>query len=180
MDLLFASIIKDFKGAISHKKHPFRYFTLATTDDKGLPRLRTVVLREFDDDCTITIYTDRRSVKINHIEDNKSIAALFFDTSRLLQITVKGRAERITNDLELHSIWEKIPSKSRKDYTTEDAPGKEIKNPDEVDYLDKEHFFAAIRIIPEQIEYLKLKRPNHIRARFQKREHKWEGTYLVP
>ncbi len=180
MDLLFASIIKDFKGAVQHKKHPFRYFTLATTDKKGTASLRTVVLREVKEDLLMTIYTDRRSSKINHIEDNKSVSMLFFDASRLLQITVKAKAHRIKNDLELHNIWEKIPPKSRKDYTTESAPGKEIKNPDEIDYMDKEHFFTAIRLIPEEIEYLKLKRPNHIRVRFNKLNENWKGTYLVP
>jgi pyridoxamine 5'-phosphate oxidase len=180
MDLLFASIIKDFNGAISHKKHPFRYFTLATSDKEGTPRLRTVVLREVDKNLNMTVYADERSEKISQIEYNKSISMLFFDTSRLLQITVKGKAYRITNDRKLHDIWEKIPPKSRKDYTTESAPGQEINNPDEIDYLDKTHFFTAIRLIPEEIEYLRLKRPNHIRARFKKKEEKWKGSYLVP
>ncbi|XLS30332.1 pyridoxamine 5'-phosphate oxidase family protein [Flavobacteriaceae bacterium M23B6Z8] len=180
MDVLFASIIKDLKGAVKHKKHAFRYFTLATADKDGVPRLRTVVLREVDDQFTITIYTDRRSEKINHIEDNRKVSMLFFDSSRLLQITIKATAFRVTNDRELHDIWEKIPPKSRKDYTTETAPGEAIKNPDEVDYLDQDHFFTALRLIPEEVEYLKLKRPVHIRARFTKEEDDWKGTYLVP
>ncbi|WP_340203338.1 pyridoxamine 5'-phosphate oxidase family protein [Ascidiimonas sp. W6] len=180
MDLLFASIIKDFKGAVNHHKHAFRYFTLATVDEEQTPRLRTVVLREVDELLSMTVYTDRRSEKMNHIEDNKSVSMLFFDKSRLLQITVKATAKRITNDRELHDIWEKIPPKSRKDYTTESSPGQEIKNPDEVDYMDREHFFTAIRLIPEEIEYLRLKRPNHIRVRFKKKNENWKGTYLVP
>lgn len=180
MDLIFASIIKDFNGALVHKKHPFRYFTLATADEEGAPRLRTVVLRAVDKNLTMTVYTDKRSEKIIHIEENKKVSMLFFDTSRLLQIIVKGTAHKITNDRELHEIWEKIPPKSRKDYTTDPAPGKEIKDPGEVDYITNDHFFTALRLVPEEIEYLRLKRPNHIRARFKMENEEWKGVYLVP
>ena len=55
-DIIFSSIVVDLKSAIEIKKHPFRYFTLATSDFSSIPRLRTVVLRDVDDELNMMIY----------------------------------------------------------------------------------------------------------------------------
>jgi len=37
-----------------------------------------------------------------------------------------------------------------------------------------------VDVTPFKIEYLQLKRPNHLRIRFSKKNEKWKGNYLVP
>ncbi len=179
-DLIFSSIIRDLKAALHTSKHPFRYCTLATSDIHGAPRMRTVVLRDLDDDLNMTIYTDKRSKKTTHIKDQNTVGMLFLDSERLVQISIQAKAKMITNSQTLKSIWDRIPQKSRKDYTTQLAPGKEIKNAAAVDYLEGAHFFSAIKIIPYRIEYLRLKRPNHIRVLFEKEDNGWNNSFLVP
>ncbi|WP_378176881.1 pyridoxamine 5'-phosphate oxidase family protein [Aquimarina sp. SS2-1] len=179
-DIIFSSIVVDLKAAIENKTHPFRYFTLATSDFNNIPRQRTVVLRNVDDELNMMIYTDERSKKIANIQANNRVSLLFYDQARLLQITVKAKAEIITNEKVIQQIWKQIPEKAKKDYTTELSPGREIKNPEEIDYLEGKHFFSAIKIIPARIEYLRLKRPSHIRVVFKKDNGSWKGTYIVP
>ncbi|WP_299437627.1 pyridoxamine 5'-phosphate oxidase family protein [uncultured Aquimarina sp.] len=179
-DIIFSSITIDLKTAVETKTHPFRYFTLATSDFNSIPRLRTVVLRDVDDDLNMIVYTDERSKKIANIQANNRVSLLFYDQERLLQITIKAKAEIITDHETIQQIWKQIPEKFRKDYSTELSPGIEIKNPDKVDYLEGKHFFSAIKIIPMRIEYLRLKRPNHVRVIFKKENRNWKGTYIVP
>lgn len=178
--MIFSSIVVDLKNALENNKHPFRYFTLATTDINSTPRLRTVVLRKVDEHLNLTTYTDRRSKKITHIQKQDRVSLLFYDPERLLQITVNAKANIITDDYILKTIWDQIPIVSKKSYTTELAPGKEINTPDEIDYLENVHFFSAIKIIPDQIEYLRLKRSNHIRVLFKKANNDWKGSFLTP
>ncbi|MFD0861253.1 pyridoxamine 5'-phosphate oxidase family protein [Sungkyunkwania multivorans] len=181
MDVIFASIIKDLKIALKDKSHPYRYFTLATVGFNNTPRLRTVVLRDMDEDMNMFIYTDRRSKKITHITENNKVSLLFFNPEKSLQVSVKATAHLVRDDQELSLLWKKIPKKARKDYTTSVSPGQEIKNPDEVDYLDTISYFSVIKIRPEKIEYLHLKNPNHIRVEFRKTDdNTWKGNYIAP
>ncbi|GAA3509498.1 pyridoxamine 5'-phosphate oxidase family protein [Aquimarina addita] len=179
-DIIFSSIVVDLKNALENKEHPFRYFTLATSDINYSPRLRTVVLRNVDKDLTLMIYTDHRSKKVTHILEHEVVSLLFYDPERLLQITMRAKATIVTDPHTLKTMWSQVPVGSRKSYTSELAPGQEIKDPDEIDYLDERHFFSAIQIIPERIEYLRLKRPNHIRVLFKKNKNNWKGNFIAP
>ena len=62
---------KQLSAALKHKKHPFRFFTLATQTQNGKINLRTVVLRDFDpEQMTFTIFTDARSKKVKELNEN--------------------------------------------------------------------------------------------------------------
>ena len=65
------------------KRHPFRYFTLSTIHNNS-PRQRTVVLRKLLDDFTILFYTDKRSTKIEDLNMNNAVSALFYQQKKLL------------------------------------------------------------------------------------------------
>ncbi len=179
-EIIFSTIINDLKKATKTTGHPFRYFTLGTSSINGTPRLRTVVLRDIDEQLNLTLYTDKRSKKITHINEHNTVSLLFLDADRLIQLSIRAKAEIITDDSTLKKIWEQVPQKSRKDYTTQLAPGEEIKNPEQVDFLEEKHFFTAVKLIPDKIEYLRLKRPAHIRVLFEKEKNEWEGSFLVP
>ncbi len=179
-EIIFSTILNDLKKATETPGHPFRYFTLATSSINGTPRLRTLVLRELDEQLNLTIYTDKRSKKITHINEHNTVSLLFLDTERLIQLSIRAKAEIVTNDSTLKNIWKQVPQKSRKEYTTKLAPGEEIKNPEKVDFLEEKHFFTAIKLIPNKIEYLHLNRPNHTRVLYKKESGEWNGTYLVP
>lgn len=161
--------------------HPFRYATLATVGLEQVPRLRTIVIREFDPgNMQLTFFTDSRSKKMVHIEENNKVSLLFYHPEKLLQLRIEGLAFKERDAGVLTDYWDDIREASRKDYTTEPRPGAEIKGPDQVEYMQGNENFAVVRIQPFRIEYLQLRRPNHIRVRFSRSGDAWSGGFLVP
>jgi hypothetical protein len=81
----------------------------------------------------------------------------------------------------LKPLWKNIEKVARKDYTTSSAPGTTLEHPDRLEYLSEEDYFCLVEIRPYKIEYLKLKRPHHLRIRFSRKEdNTWKGEFLVP
>ncbi len=178
LDKIFSDLKQEIKFGYLKKKHPFRYPVLASSAD-GFPHQRTVVLRDTTDKFEPLIYTDERSDKINHFESNPKASLLFYHPKKLLQVKITGTMEIIRDGEEFEQSWNKIQGNSRKDFTTIEAPGTPIKNPDNVEYSEEEDHFCVLKLVPSQMEYLQLKRPNHIRALFEK-ENDWEGEFLNP
>lgn len=177
------TILKGLKGELvngyAKKRHPFRYFTLATVYE-GLPKQRTVVLRKMLHDFEVLFYTDLRSQKVKDIKANSAVSALFYHPKKMMQVQLEGHAKCVTDKDELNTYWKAIPESSRKDYITKLAPGTYIKNPDHVDYNPEDAHFCAIKIIPEAISFLQLQRPHHLRLQYTKVEGQWQGQFLVP
>lgn len=163
----------------SKKRHPFRYFVLATNEN-GKPMQRTVVLRKTLLDLSLVFYTDSRTQKIKDIQNNSEFSALFYNSKKLLQIRVEGKAELITDQEQIATYWHTVQESSKKDYTTNRAPGTLIKNPDDIGYQPNENYFCPVKLVPNTIEYLQLKRPNHLRVLFSKIDTNWSGEFLVP
>ncbi|MGB3150379.1 MAG: pyridoxamine 5'-phosphate oxidase family protein [Maribacter sp.] len=178
--VFFEELKDELNKSLVKKGHPFRYFTLATVGLDNMARLRTVVLRNVSKDLTLTFYTDKRSKKIIHLKENKKVSALFYHPKKMLQIKIEGTAKVINDPALLKNYWNGIQPNSRKDYITSNTPGSTIENPDHVEYLSDENFFCMVEITPFKVEYLKLKRPNHIRVRYSKEEELWQGEFLVP
>ncbi len=180
INTFFEELNDELHKGVHKKGHPFRYFTLATVGANGLARLRTVVLRQVSQDLKLTIYTDNRTKKVAHIKANSQVSLLLYHPKNLLQLKIEGTAHLVFDEERLKKYWSGVQPSSRKDYITENSPGTEITNPDEVSYLEDTNYFLMIDIVPEKIEYLKLKRPNHIRAKFVKENEDWNGIFLVP
>lgn len=173
--------LKDHLHKGVHKKgHPFRFAVLGTMGLNNNPALRTVVLRQVSDALSLRIYTDARSNKLQQIKANNQVSLLFYHPKQMLQIKVEGIASIITDQGTLQKYWSGVQPNSRKDYITSEAPGSSILNADAVEYLEEENHFTIIEIIPKSIEYLKLKRPNHLRVQYLKSAKNWNGEFLVP
>ena len=159
------------------KKHAFRFFTLATIASDGRPNVRTVVLRNFNPkDISFTIYTDSRSQKLQELEQDKRAQLLFYDPKRMLQIVV---SVVLLENINENKIYDDIPEHSKKDYSSIIIPGSKINSPDKLQFNFSKGFFSKLIFKAETIEYLRLKRPNHLRV-FFKIEDNWKGTFLVP
>ncbi|MDT0294295.1 pyridoxamine 5'-phosphate oxidase family protein [Mesonia ostreae] len=159
----------------SKKRHPFHYFVLATIEN-GVPRQRTVVLRKTLADLSIVFYTDKRTQKLNDIQQNPMCSALFYCPKKLLQVRINGKASLINNKDEIATYWQGIQQAAKNDYTTKLA-STPIKNPDDISYNAEKDFFCALKIVPDTIEYLRLKRPNHLRVLFSKIDSDWSGEF---
>lgn len=177
---LYIETWKELECGIKVQGHPFRVCSLATHDPQGGVRQRIVILREITEQKSLLFYTDIRSGKINQIRNNSEASALFYNPTNHLQIFIYGKMEIHCDD----EIWEdhfvKIDGKAINDYNTKFPPGKMIKNPVEI-IRTNDLNFAVLELIPDKIEYLKLKAElNRLRALFKKTENEWEKTYLVP
>lgn len=179
-EAFFQELKEELQKGTFEKDHPFRYCTLGTVGLGTTARLRTIVSRRVSEDLKLIFYTDKRSKKIAHIAENSAVSLLFYDPKKLLQVKVEGRATIISDTEELQRYWSGIQPASRKDYTTTSTPGSPISNPDAVEYLEHKNYFRIVEIEPSKIEYLKLKRPNHLRVLFSKDDGDWGGDFLVP
>ncbi|TAI48250.1 pyridoxamine 5'-phosphate oxidase family protein [Flagellimonas allohymeniacidonis] len=177
---LLDELTTELRLGTSKKKHPFRYFTLATHGLKNGLGLRTVVLRKVTKDLCLTFYTDNRSTKMKEIKEKPSVSALFYHPKKLWQLTIMGKASVETDPAILKKYWSGVQLNARKDYTASQTPGSPIKDPEEIEYLRGTEHFAIVHIVPEEIDFLKLGRTHHTRAKFIKKGTGWEGNYLVP
>lgn len=177
--LIFQQIKNELVNGSVKKGHPFKYFAFGTVEDNN-PRLRTVVLRKVYPDMTLLFYTDERSKKVAQIQNENRVCALFYHPKKLIQVQIEGLAHIQENPEMLRRIWQNIPPSSKKDYTSVFPPGLPINGHENVEYLSDQHHFCMIEIIPQRIEYLRLKRPNHIRLEFIKKDNDWKGNFLVP
>ncbi|NNF19127.1 MAG: pyridoxamine 5'-phosphate oxidase family protein [Flavobacteriaceae bacterium] len=161
--------------------HPFRTGTLGTVGLDMMARLRTVVLRKVATDLTLTFYTDYRSKKIIHIKENPKVSMLLYHPEKQLQLKIEGLARIRKDSGSVQSLWDDMQEHSKKDYTTALAPGSEIADKENVEYLDTENFLCIVELEPFKIEYLKLGSPHHTRIRFSKKgEERWVSDFLVP
>lgn len=180
LDQIFTDLYNELKFGYLKKKHPFRYFCLASANQNKINQ-RTVVLRKITESNELIIYTDARSQKIKEYAENKLASALFYHPKKLLQIQVQGKIQIITSGKEYQEHWQKIQGNSQNDFITQLPPGTPIKNSDEVSYKVEGHHFCLLKLKMNYVEYLQLKRPNHIRASFTLNEEKeWEGQFLNP
>ncbi|GAK75754.1 pyridoxamine 5'-phosphate oxidase [Nonlabens ulvanivorans] len=176
----FEELKAEFKSALSKRNHPFKYITLSTIDGDLKPQSRTVVLREIHDNLDCIIFTDSRTDKVKQLNDNAQACLLAYHPKKLLQLKLNGKLYPIEDPIETKRLFQKVGEKAIKDYTTIKAPGTSILNPDHVDYRERnENHFLALKFVPDQWEALKLKRPHHLRAIFDK-DNDWKGQWLVP
>jgi pyridoxine/pyridoxamine 5'-phosphate oxidase len=178
---MLSEILKDnvneIKFGYLKRKHPNRYCSLASVNN-GKPILRTVVLRDMTEGYKLIFFTDSRSEKVKHFKENPNAEVLFYNHKKLLQIKVGGAIELLQDDKRLSYYRQKIQGSSKNDYTTLKQPSSTIKNPDNVEY-GEELNFTVLELNTEYIESLQLKRPNHLRCLFEKKDD-WKGQFLVP
>jgi general stress protein 26 len=177
---IFDTIKNEFKISLNTKNHPYKLATLGTVGLDHMARLRTIVIRDVSKDLMITFYTDKRSKKVTHIQENNKVSLLFYHPEKSIQLKIEGIASLIKNPNILEEHWTMVSERSKKDYTTTRAPGSGITNSDGIEYLNETHHFCMISIQPKKIEYLKLNADKHTRIRYSSEMEKWHGEFLVP
>ena len=162
--------------AVKDATHVYHLFALSTVDGNK-PELRTVVLREVDNDkYRISFHTDTRSPKYKQILDNPTISALFYDPVRRIQLRVKGSASPSDDKSLLKTLWSKLNKDSRQCYQGELAPSDPLPKdiminqiPDKSSDTDKNMYgfenFSRITIQVADIEMLMLHHLGHKRLK---------------
>ncbi len=174
-------ILEELRNATATPSHPFRFASLATIGLEQVPRQRTIVLREFvPESQRLTFFTDARSKKMLHIKENNKVSLLLYHPEKQLQLRLEGLAVKETDRTVLEGYWASVKETSRKEYATARVPGTELEGEQHIEYLKDDHYFAVVHVHPFRMEYLKLRRPDHLRVRFSKDNRGWRSDYLVP
>ncbi|MFT6936309.1 MAG: general stress protein 26 [Saprospiraceae bacterium] len=163
------------------RKHPFRCGVLGTVSE-NISNLRTVVIRKvIQEENELWFYTDFRSPKVQEIQNNNNITWLFYHSNEQLQLRLYGNAEIIQNTSINQEIWLNLPDYGKSDYLTQHPPGSTLSENDK-ESLNKDFYqnFCIIKTKIKVIDYLRLNRDGHLRAKFEIENNEWKGEWLVP
>ncbi len=165
---------------------------LATVDEQGRPASRTVLMKGFDEEGFL-FYTNYESRKSRHIFNNPNVAITFYWPELVRQICIEGEAEKISDsqsdayfrsrpvssqisalaspqsrEISSRSELEKLVSKTRKEFETDEIP----RPPQWGGFLVKPHRFefwqGRINRLHDRICYTR------------KDKHHWKITRLAP
>jgi pyridoxamine 5'-phosphate oxidase len=165
------------RGALD-PKHPFRFVNLGTFGN-GFPQVRTVVLREVTPEVEFLIFTDFRSEKVKEIQSTPQVALHFYHPKKMMQIRVEAKAEIYFEDELSERHWKRIPAARRTEYMGILPPGNQILSPNPGWDLGQKSFFTILKISPQRIEALQLRKEGHLRIQFEI-EKDWKAQWLVP
>ena len=165
---------------------------LGTSDKNGIPTVRMVLLKEFDENGFV-FYTNFESTKSNAIKENSNISMCFHWKSLLRQIRIQGKAVEVSDDEaddyyksrayeSRIGAWASKQSSllnSRKDLINSIKHYKE-KFPDENNVPRPPHW-SGWRLKPNQIEFwLDGKNRIHERLKYFNKDNNWEKVLLSP
>jgi pyridoxine/pyridoxamine 5'-phosphate oxidase len=127
----------------------------------------------------LVFFTDSRSQKVQQFQINPNAEVLFYHPKKLLQIKASGFISLLYDEEKLKYYQQKVQGPSINDYITKSPPSSPIKNPDLVQYDEENVNFCVLVLKIDTLEGLQLKRPNHIRCKFERADD-WKGQFLVP
>ncbi len=159
----------------------------------GQAAMRIVVLREVRlQQRQLVFYTDRRSEKMQELEQNARLNWLFWDARKKVQLRMSGECTWHIADGDSRKYWERLPVQGRKSYAAEQPPGTKVETPTEglpEDWsedmpLEQTEYafdnFTVVVCTVDQVQLLHLHGEGHQRAAFEWDGSGWKGSWLIP
>ena len=147
-----------------NRREPFsRYFQLASVDDEGVPRVRTVVFRGMAADGeSLLLITDGRSSKVEQVKQRAAVEICWYFTISREQFRISGAIACHTPEDdplgERARVWSGLSAAARAQFfwptpgaPLEGHPAKTVA--DEASMPDN---FWVLAVRPEQIDHLVL------------------------
>lgn len=154
---------------------------------------RGMVLREFNPDCwTLRFHTDLRAPKVSAIKADPRMAVLFYDKPSKVQIRVRGQGRIESEGPIADNAWAESANFARRCYlgagpgeqsnapTSGLPPEFEGVEPDDEQLLPARENFAVLLIELAEMDWFYLAHTGHVRARFERNEDGWEGSWIAP
>ena len=186
---LFAEWLEEAKGSEPNDPNAM---ALATADADGLPNVRMVLLKGFDE-AGFVFYTNTESSKGNELAANMQAALCFHWKSLRRQVRVRGRVERVS-DAEADAYFASRPRDSRigawasqqsrpleSRFALEKAVAKNAAKY-AIGEVPRPPYWTGFRIVPQSLEFW-MDKPFrlHDRVVFSRSEDGgWERTRLYP
>ncbi|MEM1085377.1 MAG: pyridoxamine 5'-phosphate oxidase [Verrucomicrobiota bacterium] len=180
-----------FEQAVELKIPEPNAMSLATVDADGMPLLRTVLLKYFDQQGFV-FFTNYESRKAAHIDANPRVSLLFPWVTLERQVIIQGRAEKITAAESLRyfssrpresqlGAW--VSSQSSVISSRQLLMQKlaELKDKFSHGEIPLPSFWGGFRVVPETLEFWQGGPARlHDRFRYRKGESSWEIDRLSP
>ena len=165
---------------------------LATVSATGAPSVRTVLLKGFDA-RGLVFYTNYTSAKARDLAANTQVACLFQWLPLERQVSVRGRAEKISTEESLKyflsrphesqiGAWASQQSKVITSRALLEEKFAEMKNKFQVGAVPLPEFWGGYRIVPQTFEFWQ-GRPSRLHDRFVYRQaagQSWQINRLMP
>jgi pyridoxamine 5'-phosphate oxidase len=150
------------------RHHEWRTPVLSTVGLDGTPQARTVVLRNASMvEPTLTMFTDRRSPKVNELLRQPEAMLVFWSKRLNWQCRVSVSVTVLTEGAEVNAAWQRIAgSAAAKDYLAPLAPGSPKGSQDGSQAA--QHFLALLIGRPTSLDWLQLGMPMHRRITFSR------------
>jgi len=185
LDAVLEEIRTRLVRGVHDRRSAFHLTSLASSDDLGRPRLRTVVLRGVGHDLSeVSFHTDARSAKCRELAAQPVCAMLFYESRAAIQVRLEGSARLHRENTVAQAAWEKSSPLARRCYAIEPGPGTVIAHPLSTFFHDEEskvrERFVRVTVAIERIEWLYLHAGGHRRALFVNDGGRLAGRWLVP
>ncbi len=165
---------------------------LATVSATGAPSVRTVLLKGFDA-RGLVFYTNYTSAKARDLAANTQVACLFQWLPLERQVSVRGRAEKISTEESLKyflsrphesqiGAWASQQSQVITTRALLEEKFAEMKNKFQAGQVPLPEFWGGYRVVPQTFEFWQ-GRPSRLHDRFvyrQEAAQSWQINRLMP
>tara|TARA_Y100000589_G_scaffold286777_1_gene287102 strand:- start:265 stop:813 length:549 start_codon:yes stop_codon:yes gene_type:complete len=156
-----------------------RWIQLANISKNNQPRVRTVVFRGWLDNCTMLIYTDKRSQKYIDLEINNNIEVLWLFFKTKSQYRFKGKVYELEDN---DQYWNDLFDRSKEQWFWP-SPGKKTDQKHIISSMgntfEKPNNFSVLKIKINEVDLLKLEKPLHKRY-IWKKTNNWKCIEVNP
>lgn len=167
---LVTRVWQELIRATKDRHHNWKTPALASMARNGSPQVRTIVLRQANQDCwTLDAFTDLRSAKCEELSYCHKAQLVFWSKRLRWQLRVSVNAT-VHHDGDLvKQAWARVgQSKVSRDYLSVQAPGNEIKSSPIIEALSlnspNHHHLGVLRFHVTSMDWLALGSESHCRA----------------
>ena len=159
-----------------------RWIQLATIGIDNTPRVRTVVFRGWSKSYEMEIYTDKRSKKSHELELNNNVEICWLFTKAKSQFRLRGKSSVYTGKDNIRH-WGQLSEYSKSMWNWPTPGDKYIFDRDNTSQLIKNDClsdnFSLLKIDINQVDYLILNKPIHLRKRWIRKDE-WIEERINP
>ncbi|MGC6483856.1 MAG: pyridoxamine 5'-phosphate oxidase family protein [Synechococcus sp.] len=163
-----------------------RWLQLATVASDGSPRIRTLVFRGWRDGCTLELFTDARSAKIQDLAHEARNELCWLLPKARCQFRLRGIARSLapqTQDARERHHWQQLRPEGRALWGWP-TPGQPLEPTAHFpaalpDGTPKPDSFVVLTIQIQQVELLELTNTPHRRQRWNA-DNGWQAIALNP